>query len=155
MKIIYLNVCLALGISLLVISCKKDADLAPTSLPGSSVTNITAALKGSNEVPANTSAATGFVNGTFDNKTKVLSVTVTFSGMNANNMHIHKGGAGVSGPVIFPIAGTAPSTYSSPTTYTSQPFTAGQEDSLMRSLYYVNVHSTTFPGGEIRGQLTK
>jgi hypothetical protein len=31
--------------------------------------------------------------------------------------------------------------------------TAAQVTQLKAGQYYVNVHSTTFPGGEIRGQL--
>jgi hypothetical protein len=28
-----------------------------------------------------------------------------------------------------------------------------KEDSLLMGFYYVNIHSATFPGGEIRGQI--
>jgi hypothetical protein len=67
-------------------------------------------------------------------------------------MHIHKGPAGVSGSVLFPIG---PSPYSSPMAFTSPALSTGQEDSLMNNLYYVNIHSATFGGGEIRGQIIK
>ena len=33
--------------------------------------------------------------------------------------------------------------------------TAAQGSDLLAGLWYVNVHSTTFPGGEIRGQITQ
>jgi hypothetical protein len=149
MKIINLRILVVLV--LFAVSCKKDPTIVPTVTEASTILKFGAVLKGSNEVPANPSKAEGSVNGTFNTKTKVLSMTVTFSGMTANNMHIHRAAPGVNGGVIFPIAGP----YKSPVTYTSLPFTAAQEDDLMKSMYYVNVHSTTFPGGEIRGQLTK
>jgi CHRD domain len=149
MKII--NVRILLVVALFVVSCKKDPIVAPSAAGESSIIVVGTVLKGSNEVPANTSKAEGSVNGTFNTKTKVLSMTVVFSGMNANNMHIHRAAPGVNGGVIFPIAGP----YVNLVTYTSLPLTTAQEDDLMRGMYYVNVHSPTFPGGEIRGQLTK
>ena len=33
------------------------------------------------------------------------------------------------------------------------PFTEDERDALNRGLLYINVHSTMFPGGEIRGQI--
>jgi len=68
--------------------------------------------------------------------------------------HIHVGSAGVAGPVVVPLptAGAGGSGSSS-----------GCVENVDRDLvkairknasdYYVNVHSTTFPAGAIRGQL--
>jgi hypothetical protein len=39
--------------------------------------------------------------------------------------------------------------------YTSAALTPEQEADLMANLYYVNLHSSTFTAGEIRGQLVK
>jgi hypothetical protein len=148
MKIIDLRILLVLV--LFATSCKKDPTVTPPAPGVSTMLTFGAVLKGSNEVPANLSKAEGFTNATFNTITKVLSMTTTFSGLNANNMHIHRGAAGVSGGVIFPFAG--PYT-TGVVTYTSAPLTAAQEDDLMKGLYYVNIHSSTFPAGEIRGQL--
>jgi hypothetical protein len=67
-------------------------------------------------------------------------------------MHIHKGPAGTPGGVLFGL-GVAP--FSSPVNFASQALTVGQEDSLLNNLYYLNIHSAAFPGGEIRGQIMK
>jgi hypothetical protein len=71
--------------------------------------------------------------------------------MTATASHIHKGAVGVSGDVIFGF--TPPIT--SPISYTSVALDATQEADLNANLYYVNIHSTAFPAGEIRGQLIK
>jgi hypothetical protein len=152
MKIINLRIFLVFA--LFAASCKKDPTVAPPAAGESTIIAFGTVLKGSNEVPANTSKAEGSVNATFNTKTKILSMTVVFSGMNANNMHIHRGGPTVSGGVIFPFAGP----FTSPLTYTSPPLTAAQEADLMANMYYVNIHSPLpggYPAGEIRGQLTK
>jgi hypothetical protein len=39
--------------------------------------------------------------------------------------------------------------------YTSAALTPEQEADLMANLYYVNLHSSTFTAGEIRGQLVR
>jgi hypothetical protein len=69
----------------------------------------------------------------------------------ATAAHIHHGLRKVAGPVIVPLCGpcTSPAT-GGPTT-----LTADQVKDLLAGKYYVNVHTTKNPGGEIRGQITK
>lgn len=136
-----------LFIAIAVVSCKKD-DPAPAS----NTVNFAAALNGANEVPSNTSTATGSATASFDKTTKILTLNMTYTGVTATNMHIHKGPAGVAGGVLYGL-GSAP--FSSPVSHTSAAFTTAQEDSLMNNLYYINIHSAAFPAGEIRGQLIK
>jgi hypothetical protein len=121
-------------------SCKKDAD--PNVI-------FKATINSASEVPTNASAATGTATLTYNKDTKVFNVVVNFSGVTASSAHIHKGEAGVIGDVAFGF--TSPVT--SPINYTSIALTATQEADLYASMYYVNIHSTAFPGGEIRGQL--
>ena len=59
---------------------------------------------------------------------------------------------GVSAGVLFPMAGSGPT--SDTFNATVGPLTPAQEASLNGGLMYVNVHSTVFPGGEIRGQIS-
>ncbi len=82
--------------------------------------------------------------------TKILTITTTYSGVTATAGHIHKAAVGVNGGVIFPFTNLA-----SPINLTTPPLDAAQEADLMAELYYVNIHSAAFPGGEIRGQLIK
>jgi hypothetical protein len=133
-------------VSILLIagSCKKN-DTASTDVIFKAVIN------GSGETPANASTATGTATLTFNTNTKIFSIVVNFTGIEATASHIHKGEAGVAGNVIFGF--TPPIT--SPINYTSAALDASQEADLNANLYYVNIHSAAFPAGEIRGQLIK
>lgn len=66
--------------------------------------------------------------------------------------HIHHGPRTVAGPFVIPL------TVGSGTTFVHRDCTSASADLLADILanpkdYYVNVHTPTFPGGEIRGQL--
>jgi CHRD domain len=139
-----------LVVSIVVFACKKKAE--DIIVPPVTTVNFAATVNGASEVPVNTSAATGAMQGSFDKITKILTLTLTYTGLTATNMHIHKGPAGVAGGVLYGLS-TAP--FASPVLYTSPVLSAGQEDSLMNNLYYINIHSAAFPAGEIRGQITK
>jgi CHRD domain len=149
MKFISIRAMLFVAFAIFVFSCKKKAD---EIIPPVTTVNFAATVNGANEVPTNSSTATGAMTGKFDKVSKVLSFTLTYSGLTATNMHIHKGPAGVSGSVLF---GLSTSPFTSPVTYTSPALSTGQEDSLMTNLYYINIHSAAFPAGEIRGQILK
>ena len=113
-----------------------------------------ATLNGANERPtANTSTATGTATLILNNETKIFTIVVTYTGLSAavSNGHIHKGAADVAGGAVFAFA----SPWTSPINYTSVAITPAQEADLNATLYYVNIHSSTYPGGEIRGQLVK
>ncbi len=132
--------------------------LALLVLAGSaSAQSYRATLSGANERPTpNASPATGTIGATLTGSTLVL--TGAFSGFTGNYAasHIHTGTASASGPVIISLTPTIGTDQRSGTfaaaanTFTLTPaqVTALQSDGL-----YVNVHSQTFTGGEIRGQL--
>jgi CHRD domain/Secretion system C-terminal sorting domain len=115
---------------------------------------VTTTLSGANEVPPNASTATGIVKGTFDNTTNQLILNISFSGLtaNASAAHIHRAAVGVNGGVVIGFTGVPAATTGS-FTYTGT-LTATQAADLLAGLYYVNVHNSSFPGGEIRGQLS-
>ncbi|MEX2595216.1 MAG: CHRD domain-containing protein [Anditalea sp.] len=107
-------------------------------------------ITGKEEVPSNESDATGLFKGTYDKTTKILTYTLTFTGIEPTNMHFHRGEIGVSGPVVIPIS-AAP--YTSPIKSETPELTTEQESDLLNGLWYVNIHSEAFPPGEIRGQV--
>ncbi|HEY0857306.1 MAG TPA: CHRD domain-containing protein [Albitalea sp.] len=107
------------------------------------------ALSGSHEVPPVTTDASGEAlfrverNGSIQGK-------VTTQGLAATAAHIHEGAAGSNGPPIVPLARTAENEWSVPP---GTRLSDAQLESYRESGLYVNVHSSAYPGGEIRGQL--
>lgn len=100
------------------------------------------------------STGTGFADAVFDVPTNMLSFTATWTGLGSatTNGHIHRGAPGVSGPVTVPFPGlplgATFGTYSN--TFLLTP---SQVTDLLAGLDYVNIHTTQFGAGEIRGQL--
>ncbi len=111
-------------------------------------TNFAGAVRGTQEVPANASAATA--DASFDvNAALGIDYTVPTVGLvGGTNAHIHDAPIGVNGGIVFPLAG-GPVLWAG----TTAAMTTAQYDTLQGLGYYVNVHSGAFPGGEIRSQL--
>ncbi|WP_243325097.1 CHRD domain-containing protein [Geothrix sp. SG200] len=109
-----------------------------------------AALSGADEVPANASTATGAAAFSVNPTTKVLTGTVTTSGIAGVAAHIHEGAPGVAGPIIIPLSGGAAGVWTVPA---NTVLTDAQYAKLQTNGYYVNVHSAAFAAGEIRGQI--
>ncbi len=109
-------------------------------------------LQASQQVPPNASTAGGMVIVKYNVATRYVEVIGSFSGLldTIQATHIHTGSAGSSGPVVVPLtfSGVTTGTISGSATV-SQAF----EDSLLAGKTYVNVHSKSFPAGEIRAQL--
>ena len=129
----------------IITSCDKDDPVTPDP-------NVTykATLSGANESTPNASTATGTATLVFNTTSKIFTLTVTHSIATPTAGHIHKGAVGVPGPVVFGFTSPA-----SPVSYTSVALDATQEADLVGHLYYVNIHTSAFPGGEIRGQLLR
>jgi hypothetical protein len=114
------------------------------------ILTYTAVLSGANEVPSVATEATGIATIIVDTDhldMTALPLHIEFSGlMGAQTAaHIHQAPAGSNGGVIVPISVGNPldTTVSmNPSVYAS--FTSGNT--------YLNIHTTMFPGGEIRGQ---
>ena len=143
------------------------------------ITVYSAQLSGANENPANASPATGLAIVTIDDALDTMRVQEFFSGLlgTTTASHIHccapagtNAGVATQTPffVGFPIgvtSGTYDNTFDMTLTGSfSASFLAangGTADSAFAALIaglnagnaYLNVHTTMFPGGEIRGQL--
>jgi hypothetical protein len=117
---------------------------------------VNGTFSGAQEVPANTSTATGSVVGSYDQKSGLLGIKVTYSGLTANTTlaHIHRAPAGANGPVQIDFAplgftfGARSGTFSKIIL-----LNATQAADLLAGNLYVNIHNPSFPGGEIRAQL--
>jgi len=110
-------------------------------------------LTGTQEVPANTSAATGNVQVMLNKATGAITVTGSFQNLSstATAAHIHGPAAvGSTAAVIMPL--TVPSATSGTVTGTATMSTVQMND-MLNQMTYVNIHSTMFPDGEIRAQV--
>lgn len=118
--------------------------------PSAAPVSINLVLSGAQEAPPNASAATG--NGTFtiDSATRQFSIAVATAGMTGTMAHIHDGPMGVAGPILFPMTENPAG---SGTWTTSGQLTEQQNVAFLAGRLYVNVHSATFPGGEVRAQI--
>ena len=119
-----------------------------------------ARLRAANETTGSTSRAKGHTSikvrkdGTITFKTRINNrAHETFIAG-----HIHKAPVGVAGPIVVPLF-VSPSPPTSARhikqrgTATPNPGTTGADLCRDPDAYYVNYHTTAFPGGAIRGQL--
>lgn len=113
---------------------------------------FTGNLQGTQSVPTNASTGTGSATALLDRGALTVYLTANFSGLatNASAAHIHRGAAGVNGPVIVPLSATAAT---SGTVTGSLAVSTTFADSMVLGNTYLNIHDATFPGGEIRAQL--
>lgn len=109
-----------------------------------------ATLTGAQEVPANSSTATGTATILLSPDETRGRVALNFSGLSTaqTDAHIHgPAAAGVNAPPIFPLPLGQLSDF-------QITLTAQQVADLKAGLHYINVHTSMFPGGEIRGQFS-
>ena len=147
------------AISVLILACDDD---------GPDDDRYEASLRGSSEVPANDSDATGTAvftdrGGSFEFRIDVADIDLPFAA------HIHAGAQGVNGGILVPLFSTQNPEAAVSGTLVVDSFTAADivpltgataaisMDSLRVLMRtggaYVNVHTTDLPGGEIRGQI--
>jgi hypothetical protein len=111
---------------------------------------FTAVLEGSQEVPPVATGGSGKCSVTLSNF--AVSVDCSFQGLTANAVasHIHLAPVGTNGPVILPLTPTAAKAGS---ITGNGVLTAQQAAELRAGNTYVNLHTSAFPPGEIRGQI--
>jgi hypothetical protein len=149
--------CAVLGLA--VVSCHKASDDIGQQ--------FMAQLSGANEVPARGTGASGTVG--FNVTGNRVDYSIEVHGISAiTGAHIHSGAAGVNGPIriaLFPGPGA---------NFTANPISPGDGQlyegsfeasdvtgisfqdlvaGMQAGTVYANVHTTQFPGGEMRGQV--
>lgn len=113
---------------------------------------LKADLKGSNEVPPNTSAGSGKAEATLNTETKVLTWTVTFKDLSGPPVGAHFHGPAESGKnagIVMPFR-----TLESPIQGTAT-LSDAQVSDLLAGKWYANIHTAANPGGELRGNMAK
>jgi hypothetical protein len=140
-----------------LVSCEKEVEKEKAT----DYTKSEIAMTGAQETPANPSAAQGSLDVFYSKSTKVLNYTFRWSGLADTIVGIHIHGlaptgyaAGIVQSILatknekaFPYLGG---------TYTGTLLVDGykiKEEDLLNHLYYLNIHTKTYPGGEIRGQI--
>lgn len=112
---------------------------------------VSTLLTGGQETPSVTTNASGIGTVSVEAGTNKISGGVVTRGVIGTTAHIHVGATGVPGAIIIPLSG-GPTVWMVPdNTF----LTAGQLTSFINGELYYNVHSATYPDGEIRGQLNK
>ncbi len=113
---------------------------------------FSATLVGGEEIPPNTSTARGTGSATLNaNDTLTYSVTSTGFATVFRAAHVHEGTLGVAGAILFRLNCNPEGTACSGT---SPLLSVTQKAAVLAGRTYFDLHSDTFSGGEIRGQLT-
>ena len=133
----------------------KDLQHAPLWMAVTLATAFTACGGGGGSMTTAVIAPSGIGSVTLDPVTKILTGSFnTTNVVSATAAHIHDGDVGVAGPVVVPLeqssVGSAMWVVPANTILTD-----AQIARLQAGGFYVNVHTTLNPTGEIRGQLTK
>jgi len=143
---------IALGATALLLGVLAGAGVAGAA----SGRPLAAQLTGAEEVPGPGDAdGSGNAFVTLNRKTGVVcwEISVANITLPAIAAHIHRGPAGVAGPVVVSL--------SPPVANGISTGCVSADASLIKELrqdpagFYVNVHTTDFPAGAVRGQLTK
>ena len=129
---------------------------------GLNVSGLAATLAGDQEVPPNSSTASGTATITnYNPATKTFDLSVTVTDLNpasVTGFHIHRGAFGVNGPVIVDFSAGPLVPAGTGFTFNAVGVSlnaANRQDeaALLSGTTYFNVHTAAFPAGIIRGQL--
>ena len=134
------------------------AFLATASVGFAQTLSFRASLSGGGEYPVNDSKGTGMLNATYNPSTKLLTWTLTYSGLSGSALlaHFHGPVAYVgttpekNAPVTLPVKSSLNSPIKGSATLTDK-----QAEQFTKGLWYFNIHTAKHPDGEIRGQVLR
>ena len=124
----------------------------PIAIAQAETVTLKADLKGSNELPPNSSPASGTAEATLDASSKLLTYTITYKDLTGPALGAHFHGpveAGKNAGIVLPFK-TVQSPIQGSATLTDE-----QAADLLAGKWYANIHTAANPGGELRGQMTK
>lgn len=117
---------------------------------------LSATLTGAAEVPAGDPDGTGTAHITINHGQAEVCWTIDVADITlpATAAHIHIGPAGVAGPIVVPLSAPGADGFASGCVLdVNRDIIRGLL--VAPELFYVNVHNADFPGGAVRGQLSK
>ncbi len=127
------------------------------SLAHAQIVTLNATINSAQETTGSTSPATGTAIMMYDVSKNTYDLLVTINNLTNTiaNSHIHEAAPGIAGSVVAPIG--AESVYTRNGTTVTGSFHGlaygGDPKTLLSGGSYYNVHSSQYPGGEVRGQL--
>jgi hypothetical protein len=125
--------------------------LAAAGVARADIVHFAATLTGKDEVPPNSSAATGQVTAELETTERTLAYRATYKDLSgpATMAHFHGPAApGSNAPPVITVGDKARLPIGGSVRLTEQ-----EMDDLMAGKWYFNVHTAANPSGEIRGQL--
>lgn len=135
-------------------ACLATALPLALALPASAQTmTATVGLDVAQETPAPVGGSgSGTATVVVDPATRAVTVSGTYSGLSSNQIlaHIHTGAFGTPGGVVVSLTGSGGT---SGTFSGSGTFTVSQFNNFKNGSLYLNIHTSTNSGGEIRGQI--
>lgn len=134
--------------------CKKDDDEEVDLMK-----RVTVTLSGAQEVPAVTSTGTASAKLVFDPVLKTINYNMTWTlgsaAATTTNMHFHgaeDGSPTKSSGVVIGITGFTTANTGT-ISGTTRALTDVEVAQLLAGKWYLNIHSSTVPGGELRGNI--
>jgi len=124
---------------------------------GATIATFTATLGADQEVPPTTSPATGTATLTYNPFTRRFNLDVAVDDIDNSTVtgfHVHSAPIGVNGGIIVDLIALVPDDGTGFTASASNIVLPPlQEAALLAGATYLNVHTTAFPSGALRGQL--
>lgn len=127
------------------------ATIAASDLPAAFTAVVS--MDGSQGIGGGHPSATGSATLSFDPAAGTVTYTISAQGMGEPSFqtHLHRGGPSVDGPILVALAGPADNRSSTATTGFSRPLMP--EVSATPNDFYVQIHTTRYFSGAMRGQL--
>jgi len=115
-------------------------------MPNCSSADVAADLTDAAVVPPSGSGESGQCSGTLNSSQTILGFGCSHDVVDVTEAHVHRGPAGVNGPIVIPLGiGTG--------VFGTVPMSPTDVHDLQTGRLYVDIHSSAFPDGSVRGPL--